>query len=192
MDKQFSFSDACSDSVDSVKRQLDAALKGVREEFDDHLDSINENTSEIEANYELLCRLESKVDRLQVQVEHLQLALSAISGAPKSSELPESIELDEKEKELFLVLYTAPDNKPVTYKELAAAVRESEFLARGYVTNMIEKGVPVMKRYINDTAYISLESSFKERQARLNIVKLSQLTVPGFLAAKERGQGLPA
>ncbi|MBI2580675.1 hypothetical protein HYV85_02605 [Candidatus Woesearchaeota archaeon] len=78
------------------------------------------------------------------------------------------------------MLYTASDQKPLAYREIAAAIRESEFLVRGYVTNMVEKGIPIVKRYINDVAYISLDRSFKDRQAKENIVKLSQRTVREF------------
>lgn len=168
-------------AVEALRQRFDAALKGIREEFDDHRESINDNTNEIEANYELLCKLESKVDRVEAQLEQLQISLSQISGNLLHQQLPiSSIELDEREKEVFLVLYTAADEKPLTYRDIASAVKESEFLVRGYITNMIEKGVPITKRYVNDVAYISLDSSFKDRQARENIVKLSQRTVSEF------------
>ncbi|MBI2145455.1 hypothetical protein HYU18_03985 [Candidatus Woesearchaeota archaeon] len=166
--------------ISFLKQGFEAALKGIREEFDDHRDSINDNTYEIEANYELLCKLDSKVDRLQAQFEQLQLSLSNFLKV--TSLVPvEGIELDDKEKEVFLVLYTGSSDRPLTYREVASAVRESEFLVRGYITNMIEKGVPVEKRYINDTAYVSLDKSFADRQAKENIVKLSQKTVAEFV-----------
>ncbi len=184
---QFSINNALNISgseasaVEALRQRFDAALKGIREEFDDHRESINDNTNEIEANYELLCKLESKVDRVEAQLEQLQLSLSQISGKLSHQQLPmSSIELDEREKEVFLVLYTAADEKSLTYRDIASAVKESEFLIRGYITNMIEKGVPITKRYVNDVAYISLDSSFKDRQARENIVKLSQRTVSEF------------
>ena len=163
-----------------LSQRFDAALKGIREEFDDHLEGINDSTNEIEANYELLCKLESKVDRVEAQLERIQLALSSFMGSPSHLSSLSQIDLDEREKEVFLVLYTASDEKPLSYKEIAAGMKESEFLVRGYITNMIEKGVPIAKRYVNDVAYISLESSFKDMQARENIVKLSQRTVREF------------
>jgi len=176
------FSSSAPSAIDELRQRFDAALQGVREEFDDHRESINDSTNEIEANYELLCKLESKVDRLQEQFEHLQLSLSTVLGnSPRPTDM-EMIELDEKEKEVFLVLYTASNERPLTYKEIAAAVKESEFLIRGYITNMIEKNVPISKRYINEVAYLSLERSFKDRQAKENIVKLTQRTVREFAA----------
>ena len=167
-------------SAETLGQRFEAALKGIREEFDDHRESINDSTNEIEANYELLCRLESKVDRIEQQLERLQMAFSNFSGATsRAAELSE-IDLEEREKDVFLILYTAADDKPLSYRDIAAALKESEFLVRGYLTNMIEKGVPISKRYVNDVAYISLDSSFKDRQARENLVRLSQRTVREF------------
>ena len=167
-------------AIEALRQRFDAALKGIREEFDDHRESINDNTSEIEANYELLGRLDAKVERLEQQLEQLQLAFANFSGSPSMFSAPSAIELEEREKQVFLILYTAADDKPLSYRDIAAALKESEFLVRGYITNMIEKGVPIAKRYINEAAYISLDSSFKDRQARENIVKLSQRTVGEF------------
>lgn len=161
--------------VESLRQMIELALKGIREEFDDHRESINDNTCEIEANYELLCRLDAKVDRIQAQLEQLQLSLSSSKPSPV-----QGIELDGKEKEVFLILYTASDSRPLTYREIADGMRESEFLVRGYITNMIEKGVPVQKRYVNDTAYVSLDASFKDLQAKQNVVRLNQKTVLEF------------
>ncbi len=183
---QFSISNALNiagseaSAVEALRQRFDAALKGLREEFDDHRESINDNTNEIEANYELLHKLESKVDRLEAQLEQLQLSLSRIFGNSSPQQLSSSIDLDEREKEVFLILYTAAEEKPLTYRDVASALKESEFLVRGYITNMIEKGVPIAKRYVNDVAYVSLDNSFRDRQAKENIVRISQRTVREF------------
>ncbi|MBI2142938.1 hypothetical protein HYU20_01175 [Candidatus Woesearchaeota archaeon] len=168
-------------AVDWLKQRFEAALKGIREEFDDHRESINDNTNEIEANYEMLCKLDAKVDRVEGQLEHLQLSLSQFLGSQSQPLSQQPIELDEREKDVFLVLYTAADDKPLTYRDIATAMKESEFLVRGYITNMIEKGVPITKRYVNDVAYVSFDRHFKDRQAKENIVKLSQRTVGEFV-----------
>ena len=167
-------------AIEALRQRFEAALKGVREEFDDHRESINDNTSEIEANYEMLGKLDAKVDRIEQQLERLQMAFASFSGTPARLAESAEIDLDEREKDVFLILYTAADDKPLSYRDIAAALKESEFLVRSYITNMIEKGVPVGKRYVNDVAYISLDSSFKDRQARENLVRLSQRTVREF------------
>jgi predicted transcriptional regulator/exonuclease VII small subunit len=169
-----------STSSEVIKQTFEAALKGIREEFDEHLESINDNTNEIEANYEILKRVENKVDRVEEHLEQLHLAVSKLVDTSSEPTKEKNIDLDEREKDVFLILYTSSDRKPLTYKQIASALKESEFLARGYITNMIEKGVPISKRYLNDKAYVSLDSEFKEKQAKQNIVRLSQKTVAEF------------
>lgn len=178
--------DSCLSDVEKLKQRFEAALQGVREEFDDHREAINDNTAEIEANYELMCRLDSKLDKVSEELEELKLTFAQLVRAPnahnnQATQL-QHIELTRMEKEIFLILYTASEDAAINYKELAKCLKESEFLIRGYVTNMMEKGVPIIKRYRNDVAVLSLPSTFKELQAKRNIVRLDQKTVKDFFA----------
>ena len=52
----------------------------IRHEFEEHLQAINENTNEISANYEYICEIESKMDRLSERIDNIQLFLEANSG----------------------------------------------------------------------------------------------------------------
>ncbi|MBI2141944.1 hypothetical protein HYU15_00455, partial [Candidatus Woesearchaeota archaeon] len=112
--------------VDMLRSELNMALKGVREELDEHLDITNQTTEEVQANYEYLCRLDEKVDRLAERVEQIALMLRN-SGIVVAEQQQEQFDLSEKEKETFLVLYTA-GSKMVTYGDIASGMRESEFL----------------------------------------------------------------
>jgi len=74
-----------SNNIDSVKKELSnigvnvkSAFKTIREEFEDHLDAINENTNEIQANYEHMCELESKVEKVNARLDEIQLMLNQI------------------------------------------------------------------------------------------------------------------
>ncbi len=161
-----------------VRAELGLALKGVRDELDEHLDTINQATEEVQANYEYLYRLDDKVDRLGERIEQLALLLKN-SGMNVSNVEHENVELSEQEKEVFLVLYTAGDGL-LSYREIADGVRESEFLVRGYITNMIHKGVPIKKKYVNNEARVHLDKRFKEHQAKTNFLRISQKTVKEF------------
>jgi hypothetical protein len=164
-------------AVESVKHELASALQGVREEFDDHLESINDNTNEIQANYEYLCRLDSKIQNLTEKMDEMQTWVSRLTGMPVREEMQKEIRLTEAEKEVFLVLYTSSNSRPVTYGEIANALRESEFLIRSYITNLIEKGVPILKQYIRNATYLSLDNRFREEQAKRNVLNISQTTL---------------
>ncbi len=164
---------SCASDFDVLKTELRGALKGIREEFDEHLDAINQTAEEVQANCESLCRLEEKVERLGSRVEQLCLMLD---GSLRE-EQPE-IALSAKEKEVFLVLYTA--DQSVTYAEIAAGIRESEFLVRTYITSLIQKGVPVRKFYRNNVVQLELSPRFRELQTRNNLLNISQRTVKEF------------
>ena len=75
---------------------------------------------------------------------------------------------------MFLVIYTLEEEKGgVTYVDIAGKLEISEQLAGSYVTSIIEKGVPILKRYINSRPYLRLDSEFKTLQAKENILQLS-------------------
>ncbi|MBI2575451.1 hypothetical protein HYV82_06225 [Candidatus Woesearchaeota archaeon] len=164
--------------ADMLRSELNMALKGVREELDEHLDISNQTTEEVQSNYEYLCRLDEKVDRLAERIEQIALMMRNAGVVVAEQQQQEKFDLTEKEKEVFLVLYTA--GSMVTYKDIASGVHESEFLARSYVTQLIQKGVPVKKRYINSAAYLELDARFREMQAKRNILNISQKTVGEF------------
>ncbi len=163
-----------------VKQQLDAAFKGIREEFDEHLESINDNTNEVQANYEYMCRLDAKIEKIAERLDEMQARLSTIVPLSHYDEEPvPAIELTQKEKEVFLILY-ASEEKPLTYKDIARIMGDSDLLISGYITNLIEKGVPVIKKYMGHSAYLMLDRRFRELQAKNNMLAINQTTVKQF------------
>ena len=80
--------------------EVENKLNLIRQELDDHLQSINENTSEMQAFFDYLQEIELKIDKLTQRVEQSQLAESKMLAKPSVYSLT-SIE-----KKVFLVLYT--------------------------------------------------------------------------------------
>ena len=147
----------------------------IRHEFDEHLQAINENTNEISANYEYICELENKLDRLSARVEQIQMCIEpdSVSFAPAKSNFDVK-RLNRREQEVFLVIYTLEDELGgLTYEHIAKKLNMSQQLAGSYVTSIIEKGVPIIKRYINSKPYLRLDPEFKTLQAKENILQLS-------------------
>ena len=165
--------------LEKLKHRFETTVKGIREEFDDHLESINDNTNEIQANYEYIMRMDERLTKMSERLDQLESWMARMAGISVREEDERPVELSEKEKSVFLIIYTA--SEPVTYSQIAKALDENEFLVRGYVTNMLEKGVPVQKRYIDNQVFLALDGSFKERQAKHNLVGISQKTVKEFL-----------
>ena len=156
-------------------KSLKTELEKIRHEFEEHLQAINENTNEIAANYEYICEIESKLDKLSSRVDQLQMYLEANSSIAIAKRNNFDVKrLNRREQEVFLVIYTLEEEKgSLTYSDIASRIGISEQLAGNYVTALIEKGVPIMKRYLNSKPYINLDPEFKTLQAKENILQLS-------------------
>ena len=162
---------------------LNEVLSQVREEFDEHLESINDNTSEIHQNFSCLSELDEKLDKLSERLESLELFLEKKHGFDNKSKPKFQIKsLTEKEKAIFLTLYTLEnEQKPTTYRQIQINTGLPKTLIQGYITSLIEKGVPITKAYINNIIHLKMDQQFKAEQAKHNIVKLEQKTLNHML-----------
>ena len=158
-----------------LKKKIKAEFSRMKHESEEYLQAINENTNEIAANYEYICEIEKKLDRLTERVDTIQMHLEADIGVQISNKKEFDVKrLTRREQEVFLVIYTLEDEKVgITYSDIAKRIGISEELAGNYVTSIIEKGVPVMKRYVNLKPHIRLDSDFKTLQAKENILQVS-------------------
>lgn len=151
----------------------------VKEELDDHLTAINQNTSEIQSNHEYLNELDNKIDKLSSRLDQIQLFLQQhadfkVEKQPIFNIAP----LNKKEKEVFLILYTLEEQSTgATYTEIARKLMLSETLVGNYIMNMIGKGIPIIKRYIEGKAHLKLDIEFKRVQAKSNIIAIEQKTL---------------
>jgi predicted transcriptional regulator len=167
--------DLYTDNV-NVGKKLNDAFYTIQEEFDDHLSAINDNTNEIQANFEFISRIDTKIDKMNERLDQIQMAIQKLTGVKIETSHPyKPISLSKEEQLVFLILYTQDEVQGcITYPAIAQRIKVSEELAKGYVTNMIEKGVPIVKRYINKKAYLSIDPEFKEIQAKENILGIAQ------------------
>lgn len=148
------------------------ALNAVKKELKEHLQAINENTNEIQSNYEYLSKIENKINKLTERIDQIQFFLQS-----KNNFVVDRIEnieikpLTRKEQYVFLVLYALEDEKgAVSYLDITKKTGLTEPLVRDYITSIIEKGVPIIKRYINNKVYLRLDKQFKRLQAKENIL----------------------
>ena len=106
-------------------------------------------------------RLEQVMSRLD-HIEHL------LAGNKQRHSIQP---LTYEEKKVFLVLYT--EETPKSYMDLAQQTNLPEGLVLDIIASLIEKGVPLLKSHFNTTAYLKMDPSFKEVQAKENVVNLS-------------------
>lgn len=152
--------------------KIKEAFSKIKTEMNDHLEAINQTTNEIQSNYEHMCKIESKVDTLTEKVEELSATLNELLGrkiAKKTYTIPQ---LNLREQEVFLVLYA--HEKPLTAKEIARKTALTEQLVATYITTLIAKGVPIMRKRAGSDMYIELEKDFREIQTKENILNIHQ------------------
>lgn len=165
----------------TLNQKIKATQDDLRQELDDHRDSINENTNEIQANYQYLNELNAKIEKLQEKLHSIQLFVTS-GKAPREQEEFGHIEpLTAQEKKVFLILYT--QEKGLLYSELAARLSMPQDLLLQYITSIIEKGVPLIKEYLRGSPRIRLSEAFKEQQAKHNLIGLTEHTLVSFTGA---------
>jgi len=149
-----------------LKQTLTRVFSEIKDEFDEHRETINQNTNEIQANYEYLCRLDAKIDKLGERIDELTMCMQ-----------PETVKynikhLTTREKEVFLALYAAEEAEG--YKDIARKIGLNENLVICYISNLISKGVPINKRYAGSEVMLSLDAQFKEHQMKENIIGINE------------------
>jgi len=163
-------------NIVSVTHHVQPVLASIRAELDDHLMTINENTDELNQNFASLEAVNNKIDRLAERVEQIALFLKNLNQPFSDEKKYHLSPLTKKEKVVFSALYSLlTGGKAVTYKALAKEVCMPESLVCSYITNLMEKGIPVLKRRSGKTVNLSLERAFQEKQAKENIVGVNTL-----------------
>jgi len=155
--------------IKEVKKELKKNLSSIRDEFEDHLEAINENTNEIQSNYEFLCELDSRIEKLNEKIDKIQFLLEG-----KREINYEIMPLTRREQEIFLVLYTSNDF--LSYSDIAKKTTLTFSLVQAYISNIIAKGIPILKKYINNKVLLYLEPAFKSTQAKENLVQVDVKT----------------
>ena len=145
----------------------------IKEELDDYRESINENTSEIQSNYETVSNIERKIEKLAERVEQIELLLHESGLKKQRDDLPTSISLTLREQEIFFVLYTLGETVELTYTDIARKLGLTDDIVRNYITTMIAKGVPVVKRYKSKNVFLVLDNDFRSLQAKKNVIVIN-------------------
>lgn len=140
-------------------------LAQLREELDEHLSAINENTDEIQANYSYIHEVDNKIEQLANRLDRIEMLLDG-----QHKQLPIQ-PLTYTEKQVFLALYT--EEVPLNHTDIAKRTGYSEPLVKQYTNALVEKGIPILKSYFNNISFLKLDPEFKELQAKENILNLS-------------------
>ncbi|MFT4304118.1 MAG: hypothetical protein ACMXYG_06125 [Candidatus Woesearchaeota archaeon] len=168
-----------SRKLDKIEKETRKAFSKVKKEFEDHLDAINENTSEIQSNYELLLKLETRIDKIESVLTDIHRFIKQYKSQniyfldDEEQESFSVLPLTDEEKKVFRVIYELDiENAKITYFLLSEVLKMSTTLVREYVISLIEKGVPIVKNYLDQSIFIRLDSKFRDIQMKQNVLNL--------------------
>ena len=160
-------------NVQKIHEGLKVSFSKVKNELNEHLDAINQNTDEIQLIYGYLSELDTKLDKLSERMDELTLIKS------DSIEQKFDIQLSAREEEIFLVLYTA--SKPTSINQIAKILGLTDELVNAQVYKLISKGIPLQKEIIEAHTCFSLDKTFKDLQARKNLIKVDERVLEQFV-----------
>lgn len=157
-----------SKRLNDIENDVKNSFKTICEEFEDHLDAINENTQELNEHSAALGDLDEKIEKLNERIEEIHLMLKQL--------IKPHFSLTEAEKKVFLMLYSV-ENTPVSYSDIARKTDMTELVVKAHIYSMINKGIPIAAKKIDSLLYFKLEKGFKERQAKENIIHIEEAIV---------------
>lgn len=144
------------------------AFNKVKSELNDHLDTINQNTSEINSMQQYIVELESKIEKLSERID----TLMSENSFEQNYEFNEMLSL--REQEVFIALYTADTKKSAI--QIAQYLGLTDELIHNYIYKIISKGIPIQKKFSDDSGELHyvLDPHFKDLQARKNLVEINE------------------
>lgn len=148
-------------------------FESVRKELDEHLEVLNENTSEIQSSYEYISETNNKVEKIAERLEAIEIFLQQHSNFVAIEKSFEVKPLTQTEKDVFLVVYALEDEcGHVSCDQIRKRTGLAQHLVNEYLSRLVEKGIPLMKKYINGVPYIRLNPEFKRVQAKENLLMI--------------------
>lgn len=159
-------------AIKKIEETFTVSLESVKEELDQHLDSINQNSVEIQSNYDFLDEINAKVNKLESRLDELTLLLKANLEKPSIEVHKEQMPLTFEEKEVFMALYTS--DEPLTYHEIASRSEIPEYLVEDLVTSIKVKQIPVIKKSFAGKILVILDEDFKIAQTKHNIINVNK------------------
>ena len=156
----------------TFEKKIKTSFSKIKDELDEHLDTINQNTTEIQANYEYIFELENKIEKLTQRMDDMQLIMENGNGVDYKLEQPIS-KLTKREEEVFMLLYTDKEES-LTFSEISRKIGFTEDMVKNYIQNMSSKGVPIIQKLLSGETYISIDPGFKNLQIKENVLRIGE------------------
>jgi len=140
------------DFLVEMEEKIKSSFMAVREEMDDHLVAINENTDELKNHLSFLEEIDEKFEKLNERIDQLQLMMIQVT---KPS-------LSENEHKVLELLNNF--SSPLSCSDVAMRLNLTELTVKAHLFSMICKGIPIKEKIIESQSYFLIEKKFREKQ----------------------------
>ena len=148
-------------------------LKNLKNELDEHLEAINESTAEIQTSFQCMDELNEKIGKVAERIERIELFLQSHSNFFVEMKSFDIKPLTKTEQQVFMVIYALEDEKGlVSCAEIGRKTSLPGYIVSEYIARLLDKGIPLMRKYVNNVPYIKLNPDFKRLQAKENILMI--------------------
>jgi len=161
LDTERHVADDSSGAFDNLKREVSA----IREELDEHLQAINDNTSEQEIQNTYICEIDNRLTKIEEKVDELHFLLKQLANRAKLS-----VELSKDEQRIFLILYTHGNFMKTA--EVSSKTYIDVEVVEDALASMMDKGIPVDREILNGEVYFRMNKEFRLRQAKESVIKI--------------------
>lgn len=152
--------------LSKVKHDIGSEVQQLKEECEDHLQAINENTEELAHVQNSLELTDQKIEKLNSRIDNIHMMFNQLLWQTKIR-----IDLDMQEQMLFQLLCSYNDF--LTGGFVAEKIQLPTAVMRETITALIDKGVPVMMKESEGTIFVKLEPEFRKLQRTNKIIKIN-------------------
>lgn len=160
------------------QEKIKSAFKKIKDERDEHLEAINQLTSELQTAFDYISELESKYEKLKEITDDLQMFKNSMLINDKTHF--SNIDLSLDEQKLFLTLYVFGENEPLSFKFITQKLGATDLTVRALLSSLLDKKVPISKERIGSELYFNLDSRFRELQSKENLIKIHESVSRGI------------
>ncbi len=160
------------------KKRIAAAFKKIKEERDEHLESLNQLTGELQTAFDYISELEIKVEKLKEITDDLQMFKNSMLLSDKSHFA--NITLSLEEQKVFLLLYVFGEKEPLSWDQLHTRMNISEDALRALLSSLLSKKIPIIKEKIGAESYFNLDPRFRELQTKENLIVIHESVSKGI------------
>ncbi len=159
-------------------KKLREAFRKIKEEKDEHLESINQLTSELQTAFEYISELENKHDKLKENIDELMIFKNSILLNDKSHF--SNIVLSLEEQKLFQTLYVFGEKEPLSWNFIIKKLDLNDTSFRLLLSSLLDKKIPITKERIGNEWYFNIDSRFRDMQTKEQLIKVHESVSKGI------------